>query len=65
MLHLNDEGVILRLESLIKDEKKKLHEKELKPITVGEFCEMIDQARQDSDGGRVISHENLKKKIKS
>ena len=37
----------------------------LKPMSINEFHEMIDQAKQDSDAGRVISHEELKKKVKT
>lgn len=65
LLRINDEGFITKLESLIKDEKKKLREKDLKPMSMSDFREMIDQAKQDSDEGRVISHNELKKKVKS
>lgn len=64
-LRINDEGIISKVESLIKEEKKKKYEKELKPISMDEFHEMIDQARRDSQEGRVISHQDLKRKIKA
>ena len=38
-------------------------EKELKPMSLNEFHNMIDKAIQDSDSGRVISHEELKNKV--
>lgn len=37
----------------------------LKPMSISNLHEMIDQAKQDHDAGRVISHEELKKKVKT
>jgi len=34
-------------------------------MTLNDYHEMIDQAISDSKEGRVISHEELKKKVKS
>ena len=46
--------------------KKKIsHERKLIPMSINEFHDMIDQAKQDSESGRVISHEELKKKVKT
>lgn len=64
-LHINDESLILKLESVIRQEKKLMHDRNLKPMTVNDFHEMIDQAKRDSDAGRVISHQELKKKVKT
>ncbi len=64
-LRISDESLIEKLESLIRQEKKASHEKSLKPMSMNEFHEMIDQAKQDSDAGRVITHQELKKKAKS
>ena len=64
-IRISDESMIDKLESLIRIEKKKLHERELKPMSLNEFHEMIDQAKDDKAKGRVISHEDIKKKIKS
>ncbi len=64
-LKISDEGFIGKLESFIRIEKMKKYESELKPMSLAEFHEMIDQAKQDKAEGRVISHEALKKKIKS
>ena len=63
LLRINDEGFISKLELLIKDEKKKLRERDLTPLSIDEFHEMIDQSKRDSDAGRVISHNELKKKV--
>jgi len=64
-LRISDESVITKLESFIREEKKTAHERNLKPMSIDEFHEMIDQARQDSNDGRVISHQDLKKKVKT
>jgi hypothetical protein len=64
-LRINDESLITKLESFIKLEKKLSHERNLKPMLLNEFHEMIDQAKQDSDAGRVISHQELRKKVKT
>ena len=64
-LRISDESLITKLESFIKHEKKVTHERNLKPMSVSEFHEMIDQAKRDSDAGRIISHQDLKKKVKT
>ena len=64
-LHISDENLITKLESLIMQEKKIAHEKNLDPMSLNEFHDMIDQAKRDSDAGRVISHEKLKEKVKT
>jgi len=62
-LRFRDESLITKLELFLREEKKISHERNLKPLSIDEFHEMIDQARQDSDDGRVISHQDLKKKF--
>ena len=64
-LQISDESLIAKLELFIKQEKNNSHERELKPMTLNEFRDMIDHAKSDSDSGRVISHEELKKKVKA
>jgi hypothetical protein len=64
-LRISDESLITKLESFIKEEKKVAHERDLKPMSLNEFHEMIDQSKQDSEAGRVISHQELKKKVKT
>jgi hypothetical protein len=55
-LRISDESIIEKLEALIKVEKKKHHNNELKPMSLNEFSEMIDQAILDKKNGRVLSH---------
>ncbi|NOU18695.1 MAG: hypothetical protein HOO91_14165 [Bacteroidales bacterium] len=64
-LRISDESLITKIESFIKQEKKVSHEKNLKPMSLNEFHEMIDQAKCDCDTGRVITHQELKKKVKT
>ena len=64
-LRISDESLITKLESIIREEKKLSHERNLKPMSLNDFHEMIDQAKRDSDAGRVISHQELKKKVKT
>lgn len=64
-LRINDASLISKLESFIKQEKKTSHDRSLKPMSLNEFHEMIDQAKMDSDAGRVISHQELKKKVRT
>ena len=64
-LRISDETLITKLELFIRQEKKISHERNLKPMSINGFHEMIDQAKQDSEEGRVIAHEELKKKVKT
>jgi len=64
-LKISDESIIEKLESLIKSEKKKTKAAKVKPMTMNDFKKMINQAKKDKDEGRVISHQDLKSKIKS
>ncbi len=64
-LRISDESLITKLESFIKQEKKVSHDRNLTPMSLNEFHEMIDQAKRESDAGQVISHQELKKKVKT
>jgi hypothetical protein len=65
ILRISDENLITKLESFLKQEKKDSHERNLKPMIMSEFNEMIDLAELDSKEGRVITHQDLKKKVKT
>ena len=64
-LRISDENLITKLESFIKQEKKISHDSKLKPMSLNEFHKMINQAKNDSDEGRIISHQELKKKVRT
>ncbi len=64
-LRISDESIIEKLEVLMREESKKLYDSEVTPMSVNEFHEMIDRAKLDKENGRVISHKDLKTKVKS
>ena len=49
----------------VTQEETKKELSKLDPMSMNSFHKMIDLAKQDHDAGRVISHEDLKKKVKS
>jgi hypothetical protein len=63
-LRIEDETLIMKLESFIKQEKMISQERSLKPMLLEDFHEMIYQAKQESDSGQIILHDDLKKKVK-
>jgi hypothetical protein len=65
ILRVDDEKLIAKLESLIEKGKKIPQERSVEPMSLNEFHKMIDQAKQDSEAGRVISHKELIKKSKT
>jgi hypothetical protein len=64
-LKITDENLIIKLESFLKQEKKNTQERSIKALSMNEFHEMIDQAKQESEAGFVISHRDLKMKVKT
>ena len=51
------------MDKFLHDEKKKIYEKELKPMSLDSFNDMIDKAEDDSQNGRVVEAMILKKEI--
>jgi hypothetical protein len=64
-IQITDESIIEKFEALIGSIKRKLPERDIKPMTMAEFHEMIDKSLDDSKNGRVISHDDLLEKVKS
>lgn len=64
-LRLKDENLIDKLSDLLRIEKKKKIEKELKPFSQKEFNDLIDSAESDSENGRLTSAGELKNEIDS
>ncbi len=64
-LRLKDESLIDKLNNLLRKERKKKFEGELKPFGKKEFNEMIDNAESDSGSGRLTSAQELKNEIDS
>ena len=64
-LRLKDESLIDKLNNILKKERKKKIEKELKPFSEKEFNDLIDSAESDSKNGRLTSARELKNEIDS
>ena len=63
-LKLENEEVLAKLESIIKKETTiTYNSEEIEPMTLKEFEERIEKSMEDARNGRVISAEDLKKKI--
>jgi hypothetical protein len=64
-LRLQDESIIDKLNKLLRSERKKKIERELKPFTKKELNDMIDSAEEDSKNERLTSANDLKKEVDS
>ena len=64
-LRLKDENLIDKLNKLLKSERKKKFEKELKTLNKKEFNDLIDNAESDSENGKLTSARELKNEIDS
>ncbi len=64
-LRLKDENLINKLNKLLKSERKKKVERELKPFSQNEFNDLIDNSESDSKNGRLTSARELKNEIDS
>ncbi len=62
-LRINSEELINKLDKFLHVEKRKIYEKELKPMSMDSFHAMIDQAEDDAANGRVVEAKNLRKDI--
>ncbi len=47
-----------------KEEKKKIRDSELKPMSMESFNAMIDESEKDAENGRVIDAHTVKKQLK-
>jgi hypothetical protein len=59
-LKVKSEDVISKIEKLLKAEKSKSTNNELKPMSIEEFNSRIDQSLEDSKNDKVIDQEDLK-----
>jgi hypothetical protein len=62
-LRINSEELINKLDKFLHDEKKKIYEKDLKPMSLDNFNDMIDKAEDDAVNDRVVEAKILKKDI--
>jgi len=62
-LRVADEEIIIKLEKILRIERRKILEKEIKPMTLKHFNEIIDQSEADISNERVTEARNLLQKI--
>ncbi|MCH4824672.1 hypothetical protein ML462_15990 [Gramella lutea] len=62
-LRLQNEEIINGLEKMLHKRKAELLEKEMKPMTMQQFNDEIDQALEDSKNGRLTKASDLKSKV--
>jgi len=62
-LRLQNEEIISVLEKMLRQRKTELIEKSLKPMSMEQYNNEIDQALDDSKNGRIIKASELKTKI--
>jgi hypothetical protein len=61
-LRLKNEEIISSLEKMLNKRKAELYEQELKPMSLDQLNQEIDQALEDSKNNKVISASKLKSK---
>jgi hypothetical protein len=62
-LRISDEDLVDKLERFLRTERKKRMDKDIKPMTMNEFNQMIEKAKDDVKNGRVIEARELLKKV--
>lgn len=62
-LNIQNEDIISRVESLLKKESKVSKEKSLKPLTINELNNRIDQSLDDSKNDNVTEIDDLIEEI--
>ena len=63
ILRVNSEEVINKLDSLLHNEKRRIYEQDLKPMSIDSFNATIDQSEDDAENGRVVDAQQLRKDI--
>jgi len=64
-LRISDEKLIEKLEKLLLSERNKKISKELNPMTIDEFNEMIDLSEEDFKNGSVTETKELLKIVET
>ncbi len=62
-LRISDEDLVAKLEVLLRTERKKWVDMEIKPMTMNEFNQMIEKSEDDIMNGRVVEARELLKKV--
>jgi len=64
-LRISDEKLIAKLERLLRSERNKKISREMNPMTIDEFNEMIDMSEEDFKNGRVTETKELLKFVET
>ena len=64
-LRFANDSIIEKFEKILRQERKKIIEKEISPMTITEYEQRIDNALEDLKNNRVTTAKNLKKEIAS
>ena len=64
-LRLANDGIIEKFEKVLQQERKKIVEKDISPMTLAEYEQRIDNAKNDLKNNRVTTARKLKKEITS
>ncbi len=62
-LRLQNEEIVIGLETLLHKQKAELLDREMKPMSLEKFNIEIDQSLDDAESGRVISAKDLSSKF--
>lgn len=62
-LRLQNEEIIGGLEKMLRNRKAELVENNLKPMSMQQFNDEIDQALNDSKNGQIVKATDLKTKV--
>jgi len=63
ILRIKNENIIEKLEKILHQERRKVIDKELSPMTIEEFNELIDSAENDSESDRMYNAGEVLKDI--
>jgi hypothetical protein len=63
ILRIKNENIIEKLEKILHQERRKVIDKELSPMTIEEFNELIDSAENDSENDRMYNAGEVLKDI--
>lgn len=64
-LRLANDNIIDEFEKMLQQERKKIIEQEISPMTLAEYEKRIDSALEDLKNNRVTTAKKLKKEIAS
>jgi len=64
-LRFPSKTLLEKFEAMLKQERTKLYEAEIKPMTMKEYAQKVDKALDDYKNKKILSAAHLKKNIRS